>query len=821
MNDGPLSSEQAPAEELTWRELEVLELLDQRLTNREIAGRLHLAESTVKDYVGRILAKLYVKNRRQAVTRARALGLLDGDRPAGDATSTLPAETTPFVGRRLELEDIKRRLSETRQLTLVGPGGMGKTRLALKVAQQTTAGFPDGRYFVALAPIQSADHLLQTIAEALRFPLATDEDPRRQLLRYLKNKRLLLVLDNFEHLLDGAPFVGDILSAAPEVAILATSRERLNLLSESIFAVDGMAYPRALADPGDEVASDAIAYDAVALFLRRADKVSPGFSPSAGQLHHLVDICRLVGGMPLAIELAAAWMRVLRPDEIAAELRHGLDILATDARDAPARHRDIRAVFDHSWSLLDEDERHVLMPLSVFRGGFTRDAAEQVAGATLLQLAGLVNQSFLSHDPDAGRFEFHELLRQYVYERLAASPEPLTTSHQRHAAYYAALVQRCWTQLKGPEQLTALAEMEADIENVRAAWRFYLDQTDVPQLERLVNGLYQLYWIRGWNLAAVDFLGRAAAALADQDDEQTNDLRARDLRARDLRALILAYRAYSMAWLGQNEAGHALALESAALLAGRDRPLVIVFAQSSLDVNAYFLGRLADERAAVDKMLAAAARSGDKWLQAYALYAASLLALKGRRFADSRRLAQANLALSKEIGDAIGSALPLIDLGHVALALGQLPEARDYYRRSLAISETCGFHYGKQSAGKYLAKVTLSMGRLAEAEELLHRCLAITSEAGFIRDVVNLLYEFGRLRLAQGRYEEAAELLALVLQHPDSAQSRLTEGPIRDSAADLLPEAQANLPPETYQSALTRGRRQNLDAVVTKLTAEG
>jgi tetratricopeptide (TPR) repeat protein len=585
-----------------------------------------------------------------------------------------------------------------------------------------------------------------------------------------------------------------------------------------------MAYPGTLA--GLEAAAtenlvgddDAAAYDAVALFLRRGDRVCPGFSPSAGQLHHIVDICRLVAGMPLAIELAAAWLQVLRLDEIVAELRQGLDILATNARDAPARHRDVRAVFDHSWSLLDEVERSVLMPLSVFRGGFTRDAAKQVAGATLRQLASLVNKSFLSHDPDSGRFEFHELLRQYVYERLTEPPAstadrpqaPGAQALNRHAAYYAALVERCWLLLKGPEQLTALAKMEADIENIRAAWRFYLDQKNVLQLERIVNGLYQLYWIRGWNLAAVDFLGRAAATLADQEDE----------KARDLQALLLAYKAYSMAWLGQNETGFALAQESMAHLEGRDRPLAIVFACSSLDINAYFLGRLKDEVLAIDHMLRVTAGSGDKWLRAHALYAASLLALKERHFAESRRLAQANLTLCDEIGDAIGTALPLIALAYVALAHGDLTEALDYYRRSLAISEACGFHYGKQSAGKYLAKVTLSLGRLVEAEELLQRCLTITSEAGFTRDVVNLLYEFGRLRLAQERYEEAAELLALVLQHPDSTQSRLLEGPIRDSAAELLSQVQVRLPSETYYVALTRGRRQDLDAVITKLTTE-
>jgi len=230
MINSDLSGGDVYADDLTWREQEVLILLAERLTNREIANRLHLAESTVKDYVGKILSKLYVKNRRQAVERAKALGLLDPDQKSWVRPLTnLPAEPTPFVGRRDELVEIQRYLVETSLLTLTGPGGIGKTRLALKVAEDATDDFADGSFFVSLAPIRSVEHLIQTIAEAVKFPLATHEDPQYQLLRYLRKKQLLLVMDNFEHLLDGAGIVSEILQTAPAMKILATSRERLNL----------------------------------------------------------------------------------------------------------------------------------------------------------------------------------------------------------------------------------------------------------------------------------------------------------------------------------------------------------------------------------------------------------------------------------------------------------------------------------------------------------------------------------------------------------------------------------------------------------------
>jgi len=212
MKNRDLSGDAVHANDLTWREQDILLLLAERLTNREIAERLHLAESTVKDYVGKILSKLYVKNRRQAVERAKALGLLDSDGKTSDKPLTnLPSEPTPFIGRRDELADIKQHLERARLITLTGPGGVGKTRLALKAAEKAATDFEDGCFFVSLAPIRSVEHIVQTIAEAVEFPLATHEDPQHQLLRYLQKRQLLLVVDNFEHLLQGVSIVSEIL----------------------------------------------------------------------------------------------------------------------------------------------------------------------------------------------------------------------------------------------------------------------------------------------------------------------------------------------------------------------------------------------------------------------------------------------------------------------------------------------------------------------------------------------------------------------------------------------------------------------------------
>jgi predicted ATPase/DNA-binding CsgD family transcriptional regulator len=802
MSNHGLSGGELQVDDLTWREQEILTLLAERLTNREIADCLHLAESTVKDYVSNILSKLYVKNRREAVGRAKALGLLKRDRgTATRPTTNLPAESTQFVGRMNELADIKRHLAEIRLLTLTGPGGIGKTRLALRAAGEVAGDFKDGCFLVSLAPISSQDHIVQTIAEALKFPLATHEDPQHQLLRFLRKRQLLLIMDNFEHLLDGVGIVSQIIQFAPTVTILATSRERLSLQGETILTVSGMAYP----DQGIE--EDTFDYDAITLFVQSARKVRPGFEPSPDELKQITSICQIVQGMPLAIELAAAWLSILNVDEVSSELVKGLDILETEMRDAPARHRSIRSVFEHSWSLLDRSEQEIFMILSVFRGGFTRHAAQQVSGATLQQLAGFVNKSLLSLDPDSVRLEVHELLRQFAQERLRETLDVQAAGQEAHGIYFGEFMQRMWVDLRSRGQILALAEIEADIENVRSAWRYYLGQRNVSQLWKFVNGLWYLYWVRWWNHAGMDLFAEAAKAL---EAEKGNEPSA-------LWALTIAYQGYFMVWLNLSDQGYELTQKSIAILKERDHPEALVLAYDCLVVNAYFLNRYAEEDEAASQMLKISSELDDKWLYAYSLFAASMSALVLEDYQRAVELAEINLQLFEEIEDRICSTLPLIVLGHSALARGDYEAASGYYLRCLRISQEIGFHYAIQTASKYLCKVALSMGNIAEAKKYLLQSLTITKEIGFVRDIVNLLYEFARLQVAHENPEKAVELLALVIQHPASDLHRMMDGRIRDSARDLLTEIERGLSPEVYASALARGQELDLEEVTNNL----
>jgi predicted ATPase/DNA-binding CsgD family transcriptional regulator len=802
MKDHEIPSDEMYADDLTWREQEVLILLAERLTNREIAERLHLAVSTVKDYVVKIISKLYVKNRREAVERAKALGLLDDDqRTLVIPPTELPAEPTPFVGRRDELIEIMRLLGETRLLTLIGPGGIGKTRLALRTAVEMADEFQHGCYFVSLAPLGSVEHLIQTIAEGLKFPLATHEDPQHQLQRYLRKRQLLLVMDNFEHLLDGTGILSELLQAAPAVKILVTSRERLHLQSETIFFVGGMD------NPGQLDSEDLINSDAVSLFVQSAGKVRPGYDPSLDDLRQISEICQIVGGMPLAIELAAAWLYILNVDEVVEELKTGFDILVTEVRDTPERHRSIHTVFEHSWSMLDPADQEIFMRLSVFRGGYTRDTAQQVAGASLQQLAGLVNKSFLSHNLESGRLIAHELLRQYAQERLGETPQASISAHEAHAAYYAAFMEKKWGDLKSGQQMLALNEIEADIENVRAAWRYYLNQRNAPQMKMFIHSFREVYWIRGWNHAGMDLFAEAVSALRGEEDKESVTLH----------ALAMTYQGYFLSWLGLSNQGYELAVKSVEILERINHPESLAFAYESLSLNAYCLNMFADEITGKNKLLEIAAEIDDKWLLALSFFEASMCALRNGDYAGARRYGESSLNLNEEIGNLVRSTLSLLALGHAALALGEGEDASDFYHRCLKISQETGFLYGIEKASKYLGKLALSMGKITEAENYLLQSLKITMEIGLVRDKLNLLYEYASLQVAQDNLEQAAELLALVLQHPASHQIRLGEGRIKDSAEGLLFKLENELSPEAYSTALKRGHLLEIDEVIFEL----
>lgn len=413
--------------------------------------------------------------------------------PTADALRhNLPLQTTPFVGRDAELDELENTLrdSSARLLTIVGPGGMGKTRLSLEVAAKFLHPahrgglFEHGIYFIDLAPVNTAEHIVGVAAEAIGYAFQQDgRDARQQLLDYLNGKNMLLIMDNFEHVIAGRTLVQDMLQGASSVKILVTSREKLNLNAETVFILSGMSFPTW------ETPADALEYGAVKLFVQSAQRVRRDFQLEADDLPYVARICRLVQGTPLGILLAAAWLEVLTPHEIVDEISHSLDFLETEMQDLPERQRSLRAVFEYSWALLTEQERALFARFSIFRGGFTRDAALQITGTNLRALTLLVNKSLLRRDNETGRYEIHELLRQYAEEKLVQSPEA-DAAHDAHSRYYTELLVQLTPKLKGYGQLEALNLIDTDFENIRAAWNRAVEQGSAASIEPALEGLY-------------------------------------------------------------------------------------------------------------------------------------------------------------------------------------------------------------------------------------------------------------------------------------------------------------------------------------------
>lgn len=417
---------------------------------------------------------------------------------------------TPFVGRTKEHAELRERLlqPDCRLLTVTGLGGSGKTRLALEAAATVANQFAHGSVFVALQSIPRADLLVSVIAQALGVLLYGEHDSFQQLLAYLIDKHLLLILDNLEHLLDAAPLISSLLVGAPRVTILATSREALHLQEEWLYPLQGLSTPPSVYSTQIEE------YEAVQLLLAHARRFQPAFD-LATEHEAVIRICRMTAGLPLAIELAASWLKGLHTAQVAQAMQHNLDMLSTTTRNVEARHRSMRAVFDQSWALLSDNERLTFARMSVFRGGFTAAAARQVARASFADLAALVEKSLLLRGPN-DRFDIHELLRQYGAEQLELLGATAETQAS-HSRYFAEFLHGHEAALKQPQQLESMRAIERDVENVRLAWDWSVQHSQAANLHLMLNPLYLFGFLGSRHVETITIFQQALARpIADQ-----------------------------------------------------------------------------------------------------------------------------------------------------------------------------------------------------------------------------------------------------------------------------------------------------------------
>jgi predicted ATPase len=663
----------------------------------------------------------------------------------------LPAQPTPLVGREAELAVLDEFIADpgVRLVTIVGPGGTGKTRLALAAAGrlliQPAAGAVPG----------IVDHIVPAVAEALNFSFFEGGAPRQQLLDYLHEKQLLLIMDNFEHLLAGVELVTDILQSGPKVRILATSREWLQLHEEQVYPIRGLEYPdwkTATTSAGNEDAAQpeyGAEYTAVKLFLQCARRIQPNFRLGADDLIHVIHICDLVEGLPLGLELAATWVDILSLADIAAEIRQSLDFLETGVRNVPDRHRSMRAVFDASWQQLNQAERRLLAQLSVFRGGFTRAAAQSVTVASLRLLATLRTKSLLQYNKATDRYQIHELVRQYGAEKLAEDPGQEREVLNRHSAYYCATLQEREAGLIGSEQQTVLAEIEADLENTRLAWNWAVEQGQVERLEQVIDSLGHFYERQGYyeeGEAACRQAGEELVPLASGDG----------LR---VLAKILTWQSVFRRRLGHSELERQLLQESLALLdspelAGHDTQLERAFVLQKMGEATYY-SDLEEARGFLMESLALCQATGDRWRTAEVLRSLGKVAWGLGAFGEAKQFAQESLTIRRALDDRKGLANSLDVLVWVALSQGELEEGEGYVRESYAIRQAIGDQTALSKGLNELSLMLILRGKFAEAHSLLEKSLRIEKELGNRLYLNTMNIRLGQAQVHLGWYEQA------------------------------------------------------------------
>lgn len=721
----------------------------------------------------------------------------------------LPEPASPFVDRDEERALLHRLLTQAdcRLISLIGPGGIGKSRLSIQAAQENLQNFQNGVCFVSLAAVQSPEYLVPTIADALNLPFYNREDTKKQLFDYLHEKELLLVMDNLEHISSsGAALLTEILNAAPRTKVLATSRARLNLRQEWTVEVRGMAFPEGGIS---QLKTDPREYPAVMLFMQAAQRVRPEFSPTDEDIRYIVEICRKLQGMPLAIELAAAWTRLLTCQGIAEELEQNPHFFLSSSRgrdNVPERHQSLKAVFEYSWNLLTDAERGAMARLSVFRGGFHRKAAEHVAGTSLLMLSALLDQSLIRESEEPGRYEIHTLLLQYAAEKLAEQPEATAETQTTHARYFLSFIQRQHSRLTGNEQETALQEVLSEIENVRAAWAWALSQGLETELYEAFDALLLFYVIRSRfqelellfrdmpadNLSPrLQALVEIGLAVADYNVGRYADTLAHLRNAEpfisrpDCTLLNLLFHYYQGgAYLSLGQYSHAHEALQAGLEIGRQTGNLFHTAGilTSLGVLYRVTGDYAVARETHEKALEISRVLGNEWLISLSIYFLGYLAYVQQDLEEAEQHLQECLTVHERVGDYRAVAFASNLLGNIARIRGDYEKAHQLFQQALALFQNIADQRGIAHCYLFLGQVALEQGKIKEAHQTLCRSLQVASKIETTPLTLQVLLVMSRILQARGEANLVAELLLLIYTHP------ATDDDTRRKAAELLPE---------------------------------
>jgi non-specific serine/threonine protein kinase len=673
--------------------------------------------------------------------------------PSGAGTHNLPASRTSFVGREQEMVEIKRHVAMTRLLTLTGAGGSGKTRLALEVARDLIGAYPDGVWLAELASLSQGEFVTQTLAEAMGMPGQPGRPITDTLVDALRTKKMLLILDNCEHLVDA---VGDLvallLDSCPRLRILATSREALGAVGEVIWPVSLLSVPDLSSPP---TVAQLECYEAIRLFIDRALQRDPAFRLRPENAQAVAQICAHLEGLPLAIELAAARIKLLSPKALLGRLKDRLKLLTGGSRELSERQRTLRSTIEWSYELLEEDEKALFGRLSVFSGGATLEAIEAVCDAlgdlsvdAFKGASSLLDKSLLGQEEGTGgepRLVMLETIREYAREKLEESGEAEDT-RRRHTEYMLALAEECEPKLKGPNQLEWMERLEAEHDNMRAALSWAIERGEAETAARLGGALWWFWLVRGNLSEGSSWL---KAALNGNPPPP-------------VRAKALTGAGRLMSEQGALQEARALLEESVALFRVLGDVRGLANAVDNLGIAMAYQGIGERARTLFEESLALFRKAGDRWGIAEVLHNLGNIAQILEDGDGAMALAEESLRIRRELGDERGIAMSLLNLAGPAVNDGDYERATVMFEEAMALARELGDKNYVAMVFMGQGEVALKRGELEQATAQFSEGLMIAQETGDVQLVLYDLLNLAGLAGAKGRAERAARLWGAV-----------------------------------------------------------
>ncbi len=660
----------------------------------------------------------------------------------------LPTPLTPFVGRQRELETLTAMLTDSRYrlITLVGLGGIGKSRLALEAASR----LPYESHYIELNELEVGARLPIALTQALGIPLIGVDNPLAALQAYLRRRPQLLILDGFEQLVDEAPLLSDLLRAAPQLRLLVTSRRRVGLRGEWLYELNGL--------PLDE---------ATRLFRQTAHRLRRSPLPSSAEGAAIERICQLVDGHPLALEMAAAWTRLLSPARIAEEIAARLDFLGSAQRDRPARHRSIRAVLEESWQQLPPKAQQTLARLSLFRGSFRHQEALYVTESTSLQLAALVDGALLQRLPD-GRYRLHGLVRRYAAEQLSEHPDQAAQAAARHAHAYAAPLQRYAKDRSVEGRSAMLTWLLEEGENIRAAWGWATHHARLEVLEEMEEALADAHHLTADFREGERLFREAIVSLASAEGERTEQLRWK----------LRSHRAAFAAYLGRFEEAQAELVLALAHFLHHNAQIEAAQARFFLAEIARFRGETEEARHLYAATLEDYRRLGDPIAEGFCLNGMGVTAIALGEQEAARHELEASLTIFRRIHHTMGEAIAGANLADLLLRLNEREEARKRLERSADLFHRLGHRWGEATCLRHRGDLARREGDRIQAERHYRRALHLLEEIGQRQGILLLLLRLGTLHAEGGKreaarrnFERAARLAAELNDHTHRLQA--------------------------------------------------